>query len=163
MPESDPSLLYTTRSYIEETLGAIGVTLRLDDDDDGVDNTMEDAFLDSIIVDATDVANEYLGMHYDDVSLESSLWVRRRVTDIAIHMLSRRRANAPIFTDEYERAIADFTKVQKGFIFIPRLTPKFDFLPSLSNQRVDRRYCQKHLRTISSISTGARSPRQDVD
>ena len=163
MPEAVPTLLYTTRAYIESTLGQLGVLLRLDDDDDGTDSTPEDSYLDDIIADVTDVANEMLGRHYDDVSLESSLWVRRRCTEIAIHYLSRRRANAPIFVDEYNRAIDDFRRVQNGLLYIPRLTPKHDFLPSLSNQRVDYRYQEKKLRTISCISTGKQSHRQDLD
>ena len=161
-PELSP-LLYTSKNEMSSIFGSLGVTLHADDDDDGVNNANEDELIDDVVLDATDEANNFLLHHYTDVVLSASKWVRRRTSWIGCHLLSRRRGNGPMFTDEYDRTIDEFTMSMNEHLWIPRATPRDDFAPAMSNITIDHRFRRRKIRVDRFTSTGGVSPDQDLD
>jgi hypothetical protein len=137
-------LLLTTQGEVESIFSSLAVQLRLDDDDDLVPTTQ---YMTDAIIEASDTAYEYLLHYYDGSVLETSTWVRRRVAYIAAHILSRRCGNPAQYSDEYDKAISDFERIRNGLWFIPRMSTKDDFTPTVSNQVVDYRYSRAKLRT----------------
>jgi len=161
-PELSP-LLYTSKSEMSSIWGSLGVTLHADDDDDGVNDSNEEALIDDVVLDATDEANNFLLHHYTDVVLAASKWVRRRTSWIGCHLLSRRRGNGPTFTDEFDRIIDEFTASMEERLWIPRLTPRDDFSPAMSNLDIDYRYRRRKIRVIRLTSTGGTDQFQDTE
>jgi len=133
----------------------------VDDSDDGTVSAAEETLLDDVMLDATDQANEVLLQFYEADVLETSLWVRRRVSVLACHLLSRRRGNASQFEDEAARFQDFLEDLRNHRRFIPRMQTKANFSPAVSNYRVENRYCDKKLRVIESISPSGDKPDRD--
>lgn len=151
--EAHPTPL-TTQTEIDQIFSALGTLLRVDDDDDRVLSTAETEILDQAITEASDLAYQYLLHRYTDTVLETSRWVRRHVSYVACHILSRRLGNDSQFAEEYDAAIAEFINVMEGRIFIPRLSPDDNYEPSLSNHIVDYRYGRSKIRTDQETARG---------
>lgn len=164
--ESAPPLL-TSRAEMQKIISARGIDLRLDDDDDGVISSgldEEASALNEVIIEASDEAYMRLENMYKPADLADSLWVRRRVTYIALHMLSSRRGNPKLYCDEFEKYIEQFERVIWDPTFqIPRVKKSHNFEPSVSNQIVDHRYTRTKLRVQRETSEGGFDGRQHLD
>ena len=168
---TDIPVLLTSREEMQDIASQRGIDLRLDDNNDGVISTGiapdfgEESFLDEVIIEASDEALMRLEHYYEDGVLEGSRWVRRRVSYIAVPMLSARRGNPKIYCDEYKKYMDQFDRIANGdpMMQIPRLPKRANFEPALSNQVVDMRFRTRKLRTQRFISPGGEDARQDLD
>lgn len=168
---TDIPVLLTSREEMQDIASVRGIDLSIDDDNDGVISTGiapnfgEESFLDEAIIEASDETLMLLEHYYLDTDLEGSRWVRRRVSYIALHMLSSRRGNPKKFCDEYKKYMEIFNKIADGDpkYQIPRLKKRANFEPALSNQVVDMRYRTRKLRVQRYISPGGTDARQDLD
>lgn len=160
-------LLLSSREEVESIFSIDGIDLRIDDQDDGVtDGTggtnNDEEYLKDALIEASDEGYERLLIKYDDDVLAESLWVRRRVSYIACHLLSLRKGNPGQYVDMYNRYLAAFDKVVNGG-FIVRLVPRGNFQPTVSNLVVDNWHHTQKLRVTVDNSEGPRDGKQFED
>ena len=166
-----PPVYLTSRAEMESIASARGVNLRIDDNEDGVISqvgsglVVEEQFLTDMIEESSDEALMRLEHYYEDTVLETSRWVRRRVSYIALHQLSARRGNPKNFCDEFKRYMRQFDRIMEGDpqMQIPRLPKRANFEPAMSNQLVSHWWIQRKLRTVQATSRGGTDGRQDLD
>ena len=164
--EAAPPVL-TTRAEMASISSTIGIDLRIDDDDDGVIDVLpvtgeEQSLLDAI-EEASDEAYMRLEMYYTPEVLETSRWVRRRVSYIALHILSKRRGNPGNYCDEFERYMKQFQEVADGYLQIPRLPKSDNFQPSMSNTLINHRFPRRNVRVVQETSRGGTDSTQELD
>lgn len=154
---------YTTQADIERVLSAAGVTLRADDDDDGIH---EGTVVTDCIEEATDDLNTYLLERYLDSDLNGNEWIRRKTTRRAALLLCMRRGNPPpaSLAKQWEADKLLFEEIKAQKRNVPRLRNITGRAPVMSNQMVDSRYHRRKLRTQTEISTGqpGQLPRDDT-
>jgi len=164
--EAAPPVL-TTRDEMASISSTLGIDLRIDDNDDGVIDvfpiTGEEQFLLDAIEEASDEAYMRLEMYYTPEVLETSRWVRRRVSYIALHVLSKRRGNPGNYCDEFEKYMAQFEEVASGDLQIPRLAKSHNFEPSMSNTLVNHRFPRRNIRVVQETSRGGNDSTQELD
>ncbi len=162
-------LLLSSRPEVESIFSADGIDLRIDDDDDlvtdGEGGTANDEqFLIDALIEASDEGYMRLQVRYDDDVLADSLWVRRRASYIACHILSTRKGNPAQYCAQYERYLKDFDKVAKGGeYFIPRVKPRANFQPTMSNMAITHWHGVAKIRVLTTVSEGPEDGRQFVD
>ncbi len=165
--ESAPFLL-SSRAEVESIFSTDGINLRIDDDDDEVTdgtagtNNDEQYLIDSLI-EGSDEGYQLLLGRYPEATLPDSLWVRRRVSYIVCHLLSLRKGNPAQYCAMYERYLQAFEEVRTGRKFIPRLAPKADFAPTMSNLVVTHWHIAQKIRVSSMNSEGAEDQKQFPD
>lgn len=166
--------LYTSRAEMEELFSRLGVDSRIDDDQSASVNTPydftraedqpnEETYLDFIILNATELINQYLYLYYDPLVLTDNRWTRMVCTWIACYLLSKRRGNPELFTTEYEQYIETLKLIAKGpgvngNPLVPRAALRFDLRPSHSNIVIDDHYTQSKIRVQETTSSGERAP-----
>ena len=161
-----PTLL-SSRAEVESIFSEIGIKLRIDDDLDGVTDgtggTANDTQkLIDALVEASDEGYENL-WQYKPEDLALSLWVRRRVSYIACHLISIRKGNPGQYCDKYEQYLQQFKDVRRGKKQIPRLAKTRLYTATMSNVVVDHWHGYQKLRTMTEASEGATDPRQFED
>lgn len=92
MPLAPPSVVLCDAASVKGVLSRFGVTLRLDDDRDGVASSGEAGFLDEITYEASEEVLNYLG-RYEPTALAASYLVRGWARRIAAKLLCLRRGN----------------------------------------------------------------------
>ncbi len=164
--EAAPPVL-TTRAEMASISSTLGIDLRLDDDDDGVIDilgvTGEEQLLLDVVEEASDEAYTRLEMYYEQITLADSRWVRRRVSYIALHILSKRRGNPGNYCDEFEKYMEQFDEVASGDLQIPRLKKSHNFEPSMSNTLINHRFPRRNVRVIQETSRGGTDSSQELD
>lgn len=154
---------WTTKAEIESIWSALGVMLRLDDDDSGSNSVGENALLDDVIEEATETARRFLMHRYADAEVENNPWVRRRVSYLAAHYLSIRRGNPAQFETKAGQILRELQDVRQGREWVPDAAPLGDLGPSLSNLSVDWRYNRSQVRVDPQTATGGDGPDLDYD
>jgi len=161
-------LLLSSRPEVESIFSVDGIDLRIDDGDDGVtdgtggtDNDTQ--LLIDALIEASDDAYQQLLGRYEDVVLETSTWVRRRVSYICCNLISTRKGNPAQYCEQSEKYMKAFQDIKLGREFIPRLKPRADFSPTMSNVAVDHWHGVAKIRTIVDASEGPRDPKQFED
>lgn len=146
---------YTTQTYVEQMLSAIGVTLRLDDGGDGSVSAAEQLAMTDAIVEATETCNYYLAQKYTYADLATSNWVNRCATVLAVYVLAARRLD-PIPDSIAERAEKYEEKLKeirdKGGQ-VPGLPMKITMAPTGTNTRCDIRFNWRVIRVERGTST----------
>lgn len=160
--EAAPTPL-TTEAAVGYLLSSLGVMLAGDDDNDGMIVGTEQNNIDSAIEEGSDEAYQRLQHRYKDDVIATSRWVQRRVSYIVAHILGRRRGNPSVFCEEYERFLREFDKVQEGKLIIPRLKPRFNTLPFMSNVEINDRHFRRKARVDPETVVGGFSGLQDLD
>lgn len=155
--------IYPTKAGIESIFGSVAVLLRINDEEDGTPSAGELLNLDDILIEATDIANQYLAERYKVSDLANSLWVFRRCNYIACYLLSIRQGNPEQYLGKYNEILAEFQLVKDEKMSIPRIPVAYDNTPALSNIVVDRRYAQRQIRTQTSTSTGGTDATLNTD
>lgn len=160
-------VLLSSREEVESIFSADGVTLRIDDDMDGVTDGMDGTANDTqklidALAEASDEAYERL-WRYDNDVLECTYYVRRRVSYIAAHLLSIRRGNPGQYCDMAERYLKDFEEIKYGRKHIPGVPQRRSYQPTMSNVVVDHRHSYAKLRVAQEISEGPTDPKQQED
>ncbi len=161
-------LLLSSRPEVESIFSIDGIDLRIDDDDDGVTDgtggTANDTqlLIDALIEGSDDAYQKLLG-NYEDVVLETSTWVRRRVSYIVCNIISIRKGNPAQYCEQAEKYMKAFVDIQHGREFIPRLKPRFNRQPTMSNVIVDHWHGVQKLRVLVDASEGPRDPKQFED
>ena len=110
--------------------------------------------LNDSIMDATDTVNQYCLVIYPETELEKSRWVSRRACYLACHFLSQRRGNPSQYQERHDRIIVELQGVMDTRLYIPRIVPRGELTPSMSNLIVDDRYCQNKLRVVRANQVG---------
>lgn len=154
---------WTSRSEIESIWSALGVTLRLDDNDDAANTGNETNMLDDAIDEATETARALLMHRYADAEMDASPWVRRRVSYLAANILSIRRGNPAQFESKATAVIKELRAVRDGLDFVPDAVPLKDFGPSGTNISVDWRFNRSQLRADPQTATGGTSGNLDME
>lgn len=168
MAVENAPLLLSSREECESIFSIDGVDLRIDDDDDGVtDGTGDTANDTELLIDAliegSDDAYQKLLSRYDADVLATSTWVRRRVSYLVCNIISIRKGNPAQYCAQAEKYMEMFQKVKLGLEFIPRLAPRADFAPTMSNIAVDHWHSVQKLRVLVDASEGPRDPKQFED
>lgn len=161
-------LLLSSRLEVESIFSADGVDLRIDDDDDGVTageggTPNDEQFLIDALIEASDEGYIRLLVRYDEDPIAESLWVRRRASYIAAHVLSTRKGNPAQYCAQYDRYLADFDKIASGTRFIPRAKPRANFQPTMSNVVVTHWHGIQKIRVVTLASEGPEDGRQFPD
>lgn len=154
---------WTSRAELESIWSALGVTLRLDDDDTGANTGYETAVLEDVICEATETARALLMHRYADAEMEFNTWVRRRVSYLAAHLLSLRRGNPAQFEARAEQVLKELRAIREGREWVPDAKPLGNMAPSLSNLTVDYRYNRSQVRIDPQTSTGGDAGDLDYD
>lgn len=158
---------YTSQNEMERLLSADGVSLRADDDGDGINESNANpggaivTVIQDAIDDATEKIDEYLADIYYESAMAESLWIRRRAAVLGCYALSMRRGNPPLFAGKVVEIIADLEAIRLGKRRVPRLATREDFTPGISQPRVDDRFMIRKIRIDEQISTGGRPNRRD--
>lgn len=144
MTEAIPTL-YTSRSEIESIFTINGVDFRLDDDYNETISATEETYLDAIIIESTDIVNQYLLPLYSATDLAESRWIRRRASYIACYFLSMRRGNPRQFGDRYDEILSELEAIAMGpgipgNPIVPRVPLRKTFTPSYINPEIDDRF-----------------------
>lgn len=161
--------VYTSEEEITDLLSAIGVNLRLDDDesvsDEDIDNDddnetgIDDDEQARLTVNAirfgTAKVNLYLLARYTAEQLETSVQVHAWATTIAVYWLCGRRANPRPQTviDDYKEAIGEMTEVKDRDLALTDIGERQSDQPTLSNVTLDNRRTVKVIRVERPIST----------
>lgn len=149
----------TSVGEIERLLSYKGTELHLDDldsaDDNYLDGTNSDAtkanFLVEVIQRATSEVLSYLVPRFDAVALQANPLVRRIATYIAVHEISRRRGNEPLYEAEVAEGLEKLERYREGSLFLnvasrgPRAV--------VQAYVTDSRYYRNPTRVISAAST----------
>ncbi len=164
MPLESQPLLFTTQDELESIAAEAGVSLKVDDDDDGTLSAAELEFINECIWEATDeVAMELLHVYTHEV-LETSQWVRRQTSYLALNKLGRRRGNPGVYCEEVEKLEKRMKRIREGQDYIPRIAPKDDYGPKMSNLRIDHNYGKSKIREDARTSVDSASDTdQDLD
>jgi hypothetical protein len=154
------TLLYCSDEDVKGLMSALGVLLRLDDDQSGVAEADETSRLRQAREYATARVKFYCLIHYDDAKLASSWLVNDWATTIACYWLSARRGN-PIpesLLQLYQGAdgkggvLGDLEAVRKKELVIPDIAFRNVDWPAWSNVHVDPRYRVRQIRVQRLIS-----------
>ena len=154
----DFPLAYTCETCMARLFSQDGIDLRTDDTGGTKDDMVDDA-----IMDATDMINQHCLGLYPDTELFRSRWVSRRACYLACHFLSQRRGNPAQYQDQYERIERELKQVQELIFVIPRIRPRNEVTPSMSNLVVDDRYCQQKIRAVKATQVGEDYNEQHAD
>lgn len=111
---------------------------------------------------ATDEINLYCSM-YEEQGLAASPWIRSQATWLACYYLSQYRGNPEVFAKNRDEILKMLERIKSGEMKIPRLGPRTDSTPALSNFEMDERCYENKIRVQQSTSTGGFDPSQDLD
>ena len=164
MPLEAQPLLFTTRDELESIAAQAGVDLYVDDNDDGTVSAAEEELVDECIWEATDeMAMDLLHVYTHDV-LETSQWVRRQTSYLALHKLSERRNNPSVYKGKIIKLEKKRRDIRNGLDYIPRIAPKDDYNPKMANIKIDHNYGKSKIREDqrSSVDTASDTD-QDLD
>ena len=168
MTLSAQDFLFTTDDDIRGLISALGLDVRLDDDDSGTVEDAESAFLLQARNYATTRVKFYCAIHYDAADLATSWLVNEWATVLAVDWICRRRANpAPecfkelLFGDgsaNNSGVMGDMKDVRAKAAQIPDIGYRNVDWPAWSNITVDPRYRVRQIRVQRPISE--RTPTQ---
>lgn len=151
---------YTCQICMERLFSEDGIFNRVDD---GIDIPAQNKLIADCIADATDDINQYCLPLYPEPELYKSRWVSRRACYLACYYLSQRRGNPAQYQSQYDRITDELRRVQRYQLQIPRLRPRHELTPSLSNIIVDDRYPQDSLRVVVTNKYGTDYTGQHLD
>lgn len=150
MPQS-----YTTAAALDARCSALGVDLR-------TDHAPTDSLEQSIEM-ADSQIEFYCQARYDPAALASSRWVATAALMLATYHLCWLRLNpvpGPVAA-EYERILAELTRVQDGKAVIPGIPRGKSSAPTVTNQRVVlNRYPELRVEKPRSTGTAEGYPRR---
>lgn len=130
---------YATTADIQALLSVDGLAGRVDDDNSGVSDSTETAYISSAIEWATARCNMFLASRYREQDLATSWAVNNWCIILAAHWLSSRRGNPPpeAIRDLYEEAIEDLKAINAGTFQLNEIGTRGAQWPAWSNVRVD--------------------------
>lgn len=152
---------YTTEEEIVNVLSQAGIDFDLDD----LSAPLRTQAVKEFIEDATDIINQHAAIRYEETDLANSRWVHSRASWIAAWLFSQRRGNpAPdSLANRYEIILDELREVRNDNLDIPRLATKSNFVPSISNFKIDDRFGVRKIRVQTQISSGGTYSEQDID
>ena len=155
---------YTSKTEIEALISKEGLELHIDDQQTGPQGLQTGDVIDDAIEYATDEMNSRLLHLYEAVNLSNSLWVRGRATIIAASWVFQRCGNPGYYNERVERIEKELDVIANTYPhrFVPRVVPRGDEIPAMSNLRVDDRRRGRKIRVDPDTSIGT-YPNQDLD
>lgn len=147
--------LYCTQTDIENYLSAVGVKLRLDDDQDDIISTQEQEAMTDILAEATETINYYLFAKYTPAILATSWWVNRQATIFGSYRLCSRRTNpvADVVIEDVAKSEKQLEAISEGPKLVPNLPARMILAPHMSNTRCDPRYTFRVIRVERNQSS----------
>lgn len=151
---------YCDQDSVTAILSAVGVTLRLDDDQSGSASVSEIAYLTQLRGWASQTVDMYCWDRYSPSWLAQSPLVQRWASFLACYDLCSRRGNA--VPDQIqmhaEKAEDDLKEIHAGRLRIPGIPQRRVCAPTWSNTRFDPRFQFRCIRvernTSSRIASG---------
>lgn len=137
--------------------GQYGADLRLDDNEDGAQET---GYMANALEIATTEINSLLFGRYSVATLAASPWVKWACAYLAAEIIGRRRGSGvPASLQEQTGSYREtMRQIKAGNEYLPADTgmaaPSSDHSPSHSNMEIDSRYHRRKVRTIRDTSTG---------
>lgn len=153
----DPlSIVYCSTDDLRELLSAEAVDLRLDDDEDGTLEPIDDSILVRAINQATARVNRYCRGRYDPEQLAQSWEVNEWTTIIAARWLCTRRCQSVPrgIAELYDECVKAMELVKSGQHAIEDIGGRNVDWPAWSNSRVDQRYLLRKIRVQRPLSEG---------
>jgi len=152
--------VYTSQAEVESIYSVAGFDFTTDD---RTGAPLTQTILE-FVEDATDQINQYAGLRYLETDMVNSRWVRSRASWIAAYRFAQRRGNpaAASLADRFEEIMQELRDVRSEDIDIPRLGTSGNFIPSISNYKIDDRFRERKVRVQTNISSGGIYSEQDV-
>jgi len=152
------SAYYSSQAEVYRMLGEVATDLLSDD----VSRDDRSFIWQEILGSATSTIDLYLHQFHKPTALTNSNFVRRRATTLAAHLISSRRGNAPLFSDQVDRIYSELDELRSGRLTLPGVEEIGFFGPLVRNYELEtyRRY--HPLRVESSTSTGDRYAGEDT-
>ena len=139
---------YCVQADIEQHISVLGVKLRIDDDDDGVLTTADQAGLTDAIDEATETINYYCYNKYAPSQLATSRFINRCAMILATYRLCTRRLN-PVPESLIEDAAAveeKLKEIRDKSAMVPGLPLRRVLAPVMSHTRIVPTYDFKVIR-----------------
>ncbi len=166
MAATAPTTLYCTQSDVETILSVEGLSLRLDDPQDGVVDAEDLAYLTTFIGWATARLNMYLMGRYDAAELGASFQVNEFCALMVAFRISKRRGNpAPESLKEaYDETIELLKLIKAGSMALEDVAERTSGAPFWDNMR-HTRHSLRRTRVERPISeqTPRQSPTVTID
>lgn len=166
MAATAPTTLYCTQQDVEAILSTDGVQLRLDDDQSGVTDSAESAYMTQYIGWATARLNMYLMGRYDAADLAQSYAVNEFAAIMVAQRICRRRGNpaANSIQELYEESIELLKQIKAGVMGLEDVAERTSGAPFWDNIR-HTRHALRRTRVERPISeqTQRQQPSVTVD
>jgi hypothetical protein len=145
---------YSTITQIEQIISELGVDLTSGDNFTTI--ASDTANVNAAIEKVDSIIDLKIGMLYSPASLAASTWVKWCSATLASCALYRRRGNPcpESLHRECEEYIENLNAIKAGELQLPDVAYQGNHFPTMTNIAVDMRYTRRHLRRITSTSTG---------
>ena len=147
---------YCTRTDIDAIWSVIGVTMRVDDDESGVAEANELAYVTAAIESAASDMNLLLGKRYVLSDLVGNDWCRFCNADLAACEIAKRRGNGvpPEFDAKCQKRMEMLESIAAGNLPIPGVVDSLNHSPALTNYQVELWRRDSQIRRDTQTSTG---------
>lgn len=126
--------VYTSIEEIDRLFSEVGRAYASDDQPDNED------VLNEVIQRATGRVNQYLSKVFDPINLYQSQRIREIATIIACYLLSIRRGNPSLYSEQYLEALADLEAIVSGELYLSELPRTANAPVTMQNVSSDNRY-----------------------
>jgi hypothetical protein len=156
----DTITLYCGQPEVEHILSPHGLSVRLDDDQDGNLSTAEALALPFALGDAAETINAHCYDKYSPTFLARSNWINIRAAWLAAMALCQRRGNdcPESILDRCDTILEELVQVRDSAGVVPGCPRRMNGAPALSNVRADPRFEFKVLRVERNRSSKRSSP-----
>lgn len=149
---------FTSRAEMERLLSFRGIKLHVDDadpnseyyDDETDALVTPDNILNEIITRVTAWIMEYLAPRYKATDIHDKVRIREIATYKAVHDLSRRRGNEPLFEAEVVESIETLERYREGTLYLNAPSSNRAYVQSYVT---DNRYFRNPTRVLRTAST----------
>lgn len=158
LPKSSPTY-YTSQAEVYRRIGPIAGELHEDD----LDPSERATLWSEILSEVTENIDFYTIQHYKRTTLLNNPWVRRKASILGAAILSMRRGQASLFSEQLQRTYDELTQIKEDRnAYIPNANPRGSNAPSVRNYVVQPHRGYHPLRVRNTVSTGDPYPGEDI-
>ena len=134
LPGQRYTILFTSEQELERLLSEDGTLLHTDDVSDN------DEVIYEIIERATGRVKQELNKSFDDVDLANSPRIREIATIIGCYLLSYRRGNPSLYSEQYMESMVDLERIANGDLYLSELPRSGNTAVIFQNVSSDNRF-----------------------
>lgn len=125
---------FTSREELERLLSEDGLLLHTDDSEDS------EEVIDEIEERATGRVKQELNRAFDDIDLSNSPRIREIATIIGCYLISIRRGNPSLYSEQYMEAMVDLERIASGELYLSELPRSSNTAVVAQNVSSDNRF-----------------------